>query len=248
MAPDLPDADDERPVPLSPDDEARVRALLAEVRATDPMPADVAARLEDAVVGLAAERRTTEPVPADNVVPLTRSRRHRVVTVLGAAAAVAVVGLGLGAVLDNDQPGVDASSDNAVERGAGTDDRGAVEAEPSQSGVEADNPGISARVYADDAPPFAVRPRHLTRDLAYIQDLVLPAPATGDYASTLPYVPRHFDCRLPHTGPGVLVGVRYDGRPAFVRFREPTGDSQVVEVLQCGTGDLLRSTTLPSQG
>ena len=49
-------------------------------------------------------------------------------------------------------------------------------------------------------------------------------------------------------GRGVLVAVRNDGAPAYVAFRQPMGASQVVEVLQCGTAEVLRSTTLPTGG
>lgn len=245
------DEPDEQLDPASSEDEARIRALLSGARATEPMPADVAARLDDVIVGLAAERATIDPVPADNVVPITRTRRHRVVAVLGAAAAVAVFGLAVGAVVDGSSEDDDAGSaaDSAVERG---DAAGFEEAAPSEdpvqdNGAESDVP-TSKEVYREGDRPYAVRPRQLSRDLTAIQGLVLGVPADADYAGALLYAPQDFSCKLPQRGRGVLVGVRYDGGPAFVRFREPMGDSQIVEVLQCGTGDLLRTTTLPTQG
>ena len=60
--------------------------------------------------------------------------------------------------------------------------------------------------------------------------------------------PQGFACKSAAWGRGVLVAVRYDGAPAFVAFRMPMGETQVVDVLQCGTGDTLRSTTLPTDG
>jgi hypothetical protein len=77
---------------------------------------------------------------------------------------------------------------------------------------------------------------------------VLAAPAAADYVAVPAQAPQDFACDLTTWGRGVLVGVRYDGAPAFVRFLEPMGDSQVVEVLQCGTGEVVRSTTLPTHG
>ena len=50
---------------------------------------------------------------------------------------------------------------------------------------------------------------------------------------------------LVATGPGVLVPVLYDGMEAVLAYRPPTDDAQVVDLLQCGTGDVLRTTTLP---
>ena len=97
--PMTPDEHDEQLDPLPPADEERISALLADARATEPMPADVVARLDQSLAGLAAERIAIDPMPADNVIPITRTRRHRVVAVLGAAAAVVVLGLGFSTLL-----------------------------------------------------------------------------------------------------------------------------------------------------
>jgi hypothetical protein len=249
------DEPDEQLDPASPEDEARIRALLSGARETGPMPAAVVARLDGALVGLAAERVTVDPVPADNVIPITRTRRHRVVAVLGVAAAIAVIGgLGFSAFQDtgsDDSLGEDGDAGSVVERG--DDDSNAANDVPSadreeEAGGETD-PSISPdESYIQGDQPYVVRPRSLTRDLARIQDRVIAVDAddTADYAQGLVYAPKDFSCRLAPTGRGVLVGVRYDGGPAFVRFLPPMGDSQVVEVVQCRTGDLLRSTTLPT--
>ena len=249
------DEPDEQLDPASPEDEARIRALLSGARETGPMPAAVVARLDDALVGLAAERVTVDPVPADNVIPITRTRRHRVVAVLGVAAAIAVIGgLGFGAFQDtgsDDSLGEAGDAGSVVERGG--DDSNAADDVPSADREDvADgetDPSISPdESYIQGDQPYVVRPRSLTRDLARIQDRVIAVDAddTADYARGLVYAPKGFSCRLATTGRGVLVGVRYDGGPAFVRFLPPMGDSQVVEVVQCRTGDLLRSTTLPT--
>jgi hypothetical protein len=247
----MTDEPDEQLDPASPQDGARIRGLLSDARATGPMPADVAARLDSALLDLAAERGLADPVPADNVIPITRTRRHRVVAVLGAAAAVAVFGLGVGAVLNSESGGDDdagSAADSAVDRG---DNAGAAEEDAAPTAIEpetADGDVTRKDSYDLSDRAYVVRPRHLSGDLARIQGLALPDPDAADYDRGLVHAPKGFTCELTTSGRGILVGVRYDGSPAFVRFLEPIGDSQVVEVLQCGTGDILRSTTLPTQG
>src|SRR6476469_4846664 len=79
--------------PLDPQTEERVRRLLAEARHDEPMPADVASRLDDVLAGLAAE-----PAPRGRVVPLA-DRRRKAGALLVAAAAVVVAGVGIGQAL-----------------------------------------------------------------------------------------------------------------------------------------------------
>ena len=47
-------------------------------------------------------------------------------------------------------------------------------------------------------------------------------------------------------GDGTGVAVLYEGEPAVLVLRPPTGETQVVDLLQCGTGSLVRSVTLPA--
>jgi hypothetical protein len=248
------DEPDEQLDPVSPEDEATIRALLSSARETGPMPARVVARLDDTLIGLAAERATADPVPADaTVVPLVRTRRHRVAAVLGAAAAIAVFGLAVGTFFDRGQD--DASTADSASPGAV--DRGDIAADELEGQFDADAPtnadGEDMSHRTESAVPreitgdFTVRPRHLVLDLAVLQEVVLPDPYAADYDLVSISEPEGFSCRTAAWGTGVLVGVQYDDAPAFVAFREPMGTSQVVEVLQCGTGDVLRSTTLPTR-
>ncbi len=54
-----------------------------------------------------------------------------------------------------------------------------------------------------------------------------------------------FSCGPADYGVGKLMAVRYNGMPAVLAYRPPKGDTQVVELLQCGSADLMRSTTVP---
>ena len=53
-----------------------------------------------------------------------------------------------------------------------------------------------------------------------------------------------FACKPAAWGAGLIVPVTYQGQPAVLAFRPPNGDTRVAELLECGTGDLLRSVTL----
>lgn len=258
----MTDEHDEQLDPVSPAEETRLRELLSEARATEPIPADLAARLDEALAGLAADRSAgaAEPSAATgseaSIHPFVRTRRHRVVALLGAAAAVAVVGLGIGALVDRDSDNMDdsAATGTSVERGDKAATAESLKAVNPEDGVD-----DSANTDDDPAPPAwekvvgaprvaVVRSRHLTRDLAAIQDRYLPSPGTARYGKTLVHQPQGFTCPSADWGRGVLVAATYDGDPAYVAFRQPMGASQVVEVLQCGTAEVLRTTTLPTRG
>src|SRR5215218_10271549 len=79
--------------PLGASEDARIRALLADARHTEPMPADVAARLDRVLEELAQDRAPIAPV-----IDLAR-RRRTAAKLLVAAAAVVVAGVGAGQVL-----------------------------------------------------------------------------------------------------------------------------------------------------
>src|SRR4051812_28850243 len=76
---------------LDPEQDARIRALLAEAHATDDttLPPEVAARLDETLAGLVAER--ADAAEETNVIPLRRRWAPRAAA---AAAAVIVVGAG----------------------------------------------------------------------------------------------------------------------------------------------------------
>lgn len=206
-------------------------------------------------------------VPLD---PAARRRRTRARIVLGAAAAVAVVAVGVGIANDDgaggdsaatadqlsardpartDDDAPHATSDEAAKAASPTPDAGALSSqygEPGESGggsLERSATPAPRRV-ATDEPLRTVRIDRLQDDLMALQRITLPHAATADYSGATLTAPKDFRCAEASYGPGYLVGVQYDDKPAVVAFRAPVGSTQEADVLSCGTGDVLRSTTL----
>ncbi|HWJ83691.1 MAG TPA: hypothetical protein VNS55_15735 [Nocardioides sp.] len=248
----LPDDADQPAPPPSPADEAAVRRLLADARETEPVPPSVAARLDETLAGLVAERSETP-----EVVALASRRRRRAGALLVAAAAVVVGGLVVGRYAAEDGSSADqASSDSAVARdqpeaaaeGPASTRSGKNDMSTSDSADALDN-SLEGNIAEDYAfrtrAPAHLRPDHLMADVVALRR-TWPRDVDPDaYAATAPVLPSGFPCASAPWGHGILLGVHYGARPAVVAYRAPQGDTQVVEVLQCGTADVLRSTTIP---
>lgn len=279
----------------TPEQEARVRRLLAEARPdprTDPrdtLPPHVAERLDATLRELSApDPATLDPATAPasgRVVPLTARRRRRVAGGLLAAAAVVVAAVGVGQVVD--LGGGSSGGDNstaAVDSGEGAQ-RGAVGGSTesgAESGAEGEAEGGGESTTDDgldqlspdplsgppslDAPddqsaPSAaleavvevrVRVRQFSDDAARVRAALGSTPPRNQYAAPAPRLlpaelrtRRVFECGSTDLGAGIWVGVVYAGSPGVLVFRRPMGDAQVADLVQCGTGDILRSTTLP---
>lgn len=260
--------------PLTPAQEAAVRRALAEASGPVALPDDVAQRIDGVLAGLAAERaaglppggvHASHPEAPAVVVPLDPAalrRRRRVRVLFGAAAAVAAIAVGVGVVSDRGS-GEDAALRGLAEDGsaresavAGSSDSldaaGVPEAAQAPStvppGVREDSAFVTLQRVPSGGPLHEVRAAHLREDLVALQHLFLPHPSTADYAGTVLVAPPDLVCEPAVFGPGHLVGVQYDGQPAVVAFRAPVGTTQVAEVLACGTGDVLQSTTLTATG
>ena len=135
-----------RPTPdLDPAQDARIRALLAELGSGpdgEPLPPEVAARLDDTLALLVAERgraggaRPEDETTADNVVPLRRRWLPR-----AAVAAAAVIVLGAGGVFvanlgQMSGTGLSSSSDSADKSTAEGQDSGGGSSSDSESGTD----------------------------------------------------------------------------------------------------------------
>lgn len=228
----------------------QVRRLLADARHTEPMPEDVAARLDGVLAGLREEQvevpaSRPERTRADEIAAARRRRTVR--NWLVAAAAVVVVGVGINQV---EWSGM-SSGDDA---GAGGDST-AAEAAPNEDSAEAPNAATDRREAAWQAARLQLTadrfgaqverfrggaaelsseaPRSEAADQHFLTD--------GDGAAAYSVM-----CDVGDLGPGHLVPVRYDGRRAWLVFRTPVGETQVVDLYLCGSNEPTRSITLPA--
>ncbi|GAA1125144.1 hypothetical protein [Nocardioides aquiterrae] len=214
-------------------EEDQIRRLLADARHDEPIPPDVAGRLDGVLADLRADR-PVRPVVTDLA---AARRRRRVRTLLVAAAAVVVAGIGVdqlrGADLSGggDAAGGSATSNERPEI-ASQDGAGG----GSASSAEAPVPGQAGAAVRLDSDRF-------TRQVARLQgDVRAALNATTD--TRLLYSYKSARCRAP--GSGRKVPVTYDGAPGVLVFRPPTRDSQVVDLILCGHEGITRTITLPA--
>ncbi|WP_370250134.1 hypothetical protein [Nocardioides sp.] len=217
------------------------------------------------------------PVAQAQVVELA-VRRRRAGRLLLAAAAIVVVGVGGGRLLVDPTPQGDATSAAVAEDARAGADATVPQAAPEAGGAAADSgadPGAESGVgtgslvpppgadmsqlpYDSDVGRVGSGPVPLTvrlterRFARQVARLTAPVgvvsedatPLDGAALSTDP----EFVCDAAAWGPGLLVPVLYADRPAVLAFRAPTGDTQVVDLLQCGTGESLRSIVVATVG
>lgn len=218
-------------------DDDLVRRLLADARHDEPMPADVADRLHGVITSLQRE---------DDVVPLTAARDRRSAkrrpwlgAGLVAAAAAVVVGVGIGSL-----GGALSGGDGAESTSGAAESASDAGGSAAESGEQA--PGATTLRTDQLQDAFAARGVHALSSadlLAGVRRLVadlgaLEAPTTQPGTGGFPCAPADW-------GPGDLVPVLLDGAPAVLAVRPANGDERVADVLECGTGALLRSVTVP---
>ena len=99
-----------------------------------------------------------------------------------------------------------------------------------------------------------VREKQFSEDAAAVRRALGAAPAREEFAAPAPSAlpeelrtRRDFECAATDLGPGTWVAVVYAGSPAVLVFRRAPGEAQVAELVQCGSGEILRSTTLPAR-
>ncbi|WP_232677210.1 hypothetical protein [Nocardioides sp. R-C-SC26] len=265
--------------------EERLRRLLAQARHDDPMPDDVASRLDRVLERLAAEE---PPRDEHDVVELAARRRQRVTALLVAAAAVVVVGVGVGSAVRPDSDSADVASatggapeeevanaesfasDSTARSDLGdttpkTDEDGAGDSGGGSSSYSAEDPSaLSAPQTAPDGSsslqggPTAGttssgssgRVVRLTRATFTLKVRRLAGRVPSDVArsrGTTPSSP-DFVCAGAPWGPGVLVAALYGDIPTVLALRPTTGRTRTVELLQCGSGAVLRSLVVPVDG
>ena len=231
-----------------PDDDA-VRRLLADARHTEPMPADVAARMDDLLddlaqgtpVGTDAPVPTPTPAPIHPVVAsLAAQRRRRAAGMLVAAAAIVVGGVVVAQHLP--APGGSSSASSAENRAGSSvgDTAGGTASKPVRPEA---NPGILAggRVTVQDGR-VVVRPEHFTSDAVAARRLLERARSTASSYQLLDQPDPA--CVVPRAH-GTRVKATYERAPAVLVFHRPVSSTQVVDLFVCGARRPVRSATLP---
>src|SRR4051812_5667095 len=108
---------------LTPAQESDVRRLLADARHDDPIPDDVATRLDAVLAGL-----TRDEPGSTGIAPVVdlaaRRRRRNAAALLAGAAAVIVAGFAVGQVIDVGGTADDAGSSAQVDSSRGSGDAG----------------------------------------------------------------------------------------------------------------------------
>ncbi|WP_372727240.1 hypothetical protein [Nocardioides sp.] len=241
---------------LTKQQDQAVRRLLAEARHTEPMPDDVAARLERVLSDLADS--PEGPGETGNLVELASRRRRRVASLLVAAAAVVVLGVGLGQLMDIGQG--DAISASTADRSTPED---ADSAAGSAAGSGETNSELGAALDSfgsfETLAPVEIRPDDFSTDVARTRRQLesgrladrtsptdkSPTSSSAESAPAESAGSSAYDCVRPEWGEGSYVPVLYGADLGVLVFREVTGDSQVVDLFSCGSPEVLRSITLP---
>jgi hypothetical protein len=215
-------------------DDDQVRRLLADARHTEPLPEDVAARLDDTLADLRADRPVRSAVT--DLAAARRRRRARNL-LIAAAAAVVVVGLGIDQLGDLQMSGGGDDAASSADAG-GSGDRPQAERERPRdelNGAESaprETDGSLARVTAEDFGAYAFRLRDHDKRFNYL--------TSSDATTSLDKA----ECPAGNWGRGRAVRIRYDGSPAALVYRAPRGETQVVDLFLCGSEAPTRSITL----
>jgi hypothetical protein len=221
---------------VSEDDQ--VRRLLADARHTDPLPPDVAERLD----GVLADLRADRPVPPAVSDLAAARRRRRARALLVAAAAVVVAGIAVNQVRTGTSGG-DADSASSADSGGAVTER---QQDGPEGGVH-DGLPLSSDAQAVPFPASGKAP-HVDPDGFGAAALRLRdrADRRATFDARREYTVRKGRCAVPDLGAGSVVPIRYDGRPAVLVYRSPRGDTQVVDLYVCGHDRVARSITLPA--
>lgn len=235
-----PDEPGVPPDALSAAQEESVRRLLAQARATGPMPEEVRLRLEEVLRGLADADHQEAAGTTVAVVDLAARRRRRVRTLLVAAAAVTAFGVALPQVLQlmgsgsssdfsaaEDAPAPAASQeDSGADRGSSAADE--LEAGEHDTTAPSAPPTLREDRFAEDAQ--ALRDRvYLTTGLSGIGELSPDCLAGTDRKAA---------------AQRAAIAVRYAGRDAALLLGKPVDGTQRAILYVCGESEPRRTTVL----
>jgi len=255
---------------LTAEQEAAVRRLLAEARHDAPVPADVAARLDEVLEGLVADEGVDdleifESDGPGSVTELTgvRRRRRNAGRLLLAAAAVVVGGVAVGQVLAD--AGLDAGSGDSADSSSLADapPRDADSADRADEEAAAgDDTAVAPESASSPAPDQAYlleqvdAPLELTSDnfAADVQRELArtsaerrsAAYANLDGVTAFTSANSDFVCTVGAYGEGATLPAYYDAEEAVLVLRRPRAGIQRVDLLTCGTAVQLNSVDLPA--
>jgi len=232
---------DEQDPQLDPEQEERVRALLADLGSAPDaaaMPPEVAARLDDTLAGLVAERAEAEE--PSNVVPLRRRWAPR-----AAAAAAAVIVVGAGGVAAANLGlfgGAMTASDKASSGSGGGQaeslDSGSGTAAPSVPGAASGD--LAAGLPRVSAASFDADVARLLRRTTTQQESAASGRTSQDRSAA-----KSFAASCP--GPKVSNGstttpVLYDGTAVALVVHPEQGGRELVEAWTCAGDHVLDRT------
>jgi len=251
---------------LTPEQEAAVRRLLSESRHDEPVPADVAARLDEVLEGLVADEGVDDleifesagPAPVSDLAGVRRRRRNAGRLLL-AAAAIVIGGVAVGQTLgdtsfegDDSAGSADSATEGAPREGAG--DSGDAE-EEAASGDSAAAPSAGADAPSAPQPlldevqvPVQLTSANFAADVQ--RELRRTAAARRAAANAdfdgLSYSAATFECADGAYGEGATLPAYYDAEEAVLVLRRPRAGIQRVDLLTCGTAEQLNSVDLPA--
>lgn len=221
-----------------------VRRLLADARHTEPMPDDVAARMDRVIARLGDESPAAAPAPsaAGTVIPIAAHRRRRAAALLAAAAAIVVGGVVVSQVVHPSSSSSTASEAPA----AGSYDKDSAKGQDlhgNQSlsgGDQTQSPGPGGTEIRHGR--VVVRPQYFAYDALRGRRLLTSHP---EHAKTADQLDRLQVCGVL-TKRAHAVPAEYEKAPAALLYRRPRGGSQIVDLVVCGSDRPIRSATLPA--
>lgn len=249
-----------------------LRALLADVRATGPVPDDVATRLDATLASLQAERAAGAEQGTADVVPLRRRLAPRLLVAAAALVVIATGSVGIARIVSdtggNDAMTADSATSSDADTGGAPEPstaRGDDSAKELESGGAAYANGpveLSSATFARDAarvmlaaatPSKAPAPTDDGLDTGSVPGSEPLADGAAPAAPPLTAATGQLDmllrqaleaCPGPDAPGAVTLAATLDDAAVALVFRPPTDAGQLVEAWTCDGTRLLESATV----